>query len=58
MTTEKLVQSYKELYRKKFDKDLSDEEALDQAMKLITLVKAIYKPITKEDYEKYKRRTT
>jgi len=48
MTNEELVKSYKALYKKKFGKDLSDEEAFDQAMKLITLVKTVYKPLPDE----------
>jgi len=42
MTTEKLVQKYKEIYKSKTGQEISDEDALDQAIKLVTLVKAIH----------------
>ncbi len=45
MTTEELVKKYKAIYKKKTGQDLSDEEAFNQAMSLITLVNAVYRPI-------------
>ena len=33
---------------------MTEQELLNSAIALITLMKAVYKPITKEDYEKYK----
>lgn len=50
------LEKYKTIYRKKFGKDISDQEALEQATKLITLVKAIYKPMTKEEFGQLERR--
>ena len=47
MTNEELVKRYKAIYKKKTGMDLSDEEAFSQAMSLITLVNAVYKPIKK-----------
>ncbi len=47
MTTEELVRRYKEVYKSKTGKDVSDEDALDQAMKLVTLVEAVYKSLPK-----------
>ena len=47
MTTDELIQRYKKLYKRKTGKELTDDEALDQAVKLVTLVEAIYRPITK-----------
>ncbi len=48
MTNEELVQKYKEIYKRKTGLDLSEQEALDQAMSLITLVNSVYKPIPKQ----------
>lgn len=57
--SEKYLNEFKELLKKKMGKDdfnkLSEQEILDNAIKLITLVKAIYQPIKKEDYDKYTR---
>ncbi len=50
----KNISSFQILYKEEFKEEISEEEAYDQAVKLIELVRAIYKPITKEDYKKYK----
>jgi hypothetical protein len=41
MTNEELVKRYKAVYKEKTGLELSDEEAFDQAMKLVTLVGAL-----------------
>jgi hypothetical protein len=56
MLDNEFLDKYKQIYKKKFHKDISDQEALEQATKLLCLVKAIYKPMTKEDYKKLQRR--
>lgn len=50
----KNISSFQTLYKEEFMEEISEEEAYNQAVKLIELVRAIYKPITKEDYKKYK----
>ncbi len=49
---------FKELMREKVGDEayskMTEQELLESAIKLITLVRAVYKPMTKEDYEKYK----
>lgn len=50
----KNIASFQILYKDEFMEEISQEEAYRQAVKLIELVRAIYKPITKEDYKKYK----
>lgn len=48
---------FKELMREKVGDEayskMTEQELLESAIKLITLVRAVYKPMTKEDYEKY-----
>lgn len=56
MISQEMLEKYKTLYRKNFGKDISDQEALEQATKLITLVSLIYKPITQEELERVERR--
>jgi len=56
MISEEMLKKYKAIYRKKFGRNISDQEALEQATKLLTLVKAIYKPMTKEDLDKLNKR--
>ena len=47
MISKEAVGKYKRLYKEKFGKDLSDQEALEQATKLINLFRVIYRPIPK-----------
>lgn len=54
--SQETLEKYKAIYRKQTGKDISDQEALRQATKLITLVKAIYKPITKEEFKQVEKR--
>jgi len=55
--SEKYFLQFKELMRKKVGEEeynkMTEQELLNSAIALITLIKAVYKPITKEDYEKY-----
>jgi hypothetical protein len=41
MTNDELVKRYKAVYKQKTGQELTDEEAFEQAIKLVTLVKAI-----------------
>jgi len=52
---EKYINAFKELYRKKQGKELSDVEAVKKFNNLITLVKNVYLPIPaaqKAEFEK------
>jgi len=49
MISVKELEKFKEIYRNRFDKDISDQEALEKATKLLNFVKLIYKPIPKQD---------
>lgn len=49
----KHISSFQNLYKEEFGEDISQEEAYTQAVKLIDLVRSIYKPVTQEDYKKY-----
>ncbi|NQV13382.1 MAG: hypothetical protein HQ530_03705 [Parcubacteria group bacterium] len=41
--SEEQLEEFKKLYKKHFDKEISDKEALEQATKLVQLIKIIYK---------------
>ncbi|OHB06428.1 MAG: hypothetical protein A3B16_02330 [Candidatus Zambryskibacteria bacterium RIFCSPLOWO2_01_FULL_45_43] len=56
MLSQEQIDSFKKLYKKEFGKDLTDEEALEQATKLTRLVRLVYKPITKKEYAEYHKR--
>ena len=56
MISKKALEEYKTIYRNEFGKDISDKDAMEQAISLLTMMKAIYRPITKEDYNKLQER--
>lgn len=56
MITGKQLKEFKILYKKEFGGDISNQEALESATKLIDMMRLIYKPIRKSDYEKHNRR--
>lgn len=53
--TNEHISDFQKLYQEEFGISLSGDEALERATKLIEFVQVIYKPITKEDYKKYKQ---
>lgn len=54
--SEKYFQEFKELTKKKIGEEaynkMTEQELLETAMKLITLVRTIYQPIKKENIDK------
>ena len=50
------IKEFKKIYKKRFGKDLSDQVALEKATKLLNLVKAVYRPMTKKEYDKVQKR--
>lgn len=52
---EKYIEEYMVLYKKRFGKEISYQKALEDGTKLLNLMKLIYKPISKKDYEKYSK---
>ena len=52
MITEKALKEFKLIYKKEFNVDLSDQDALEKATQLLNLMKAVYDHIPKDDYEK------
>lgn len=47
MLTNEQVRKFQEIYKKRFGKEIFYEEALSQGIKLINLVKNVYKPLPK-----------
>ena len=56
MLSDKQVEEFQKLYKKHFGKDISKQEALESGIKLISLIKLIYKPMMQEDYNKLQKR--
>ncbi len=44
MISEKSLKKFKELYKKEFGEEISDQVALDKATRLLNLYRAIYAP--------------
>lgn len=46
MLTDQQIEQFRTLFKNRFGKEISKEEAHERGMKLVTLLKAINKPIT------------
>jgi len=56
MISKKALEEFKIIYKERFNIELSDQDALDKATKLLRLIEIVYKPITKEEYGKLQER--
>ena len=56
MLTENEVGKFQKLYKKRYGKEISREEAYEQGAKLIRLVELIYKPMTETEYKQLQER--
>jgi len=56
MISKESLEKFKGIYRKQFGKDISDEDALESATKLLNLMRIVYKPMTKTEFEELERR--
>ena len=56
MLSEKQIQSYQKLYKKRFHKEISKEEAYEQGAALLRLVELIWEPMTEKEYEHLQKR--
>ncbi len=55
MISKKALEEYKVIYKKEFGKDISDQEALEQAVNLLNLMNIIYKPIKKNWFKEFEQ---
>jgi len=56
MISKEELKEFKKIYKKSFGENLSNQVALEKANKLLNLVKAVYQPMTKEEYDKVQKR--
>ena len=56
MISKESLEEFKMIYKKEFKEDISDEVALDKATRLLNLVRAVYKPMTKDEYDTVQKR--
>lgn len=55
MLSSKEITKFQLLYKKRFNRDISYEEAMEKGIKLVHLMKIIYKPMSKTDYQKLEK---
>ncbi len=56
MISKEHLEKYKQIYKNRFGKELSNQEALEQATKLLRLIEIIYHPMTQEELDMVNRR--
>jgi len=56
MISRKSLDEYKQIWKEQYNEEISDDEALESAIKLLTLIKAIYKPITQQELDVTEKR--
>ena len=54
--TDEQIEQFREIYRNNFGKEISKDEAYDQATRLLRLIMLIYKPMSLEQYEAIQKR--
>lgn len=47
------IKKFQSLYLKRFGVELTEKEAYEKGLNLVNLMKVIYKPIKKDDFENY-----
>ena len=52
MLSDKQIKEFQIIYKKRFNKKITREEALAKGVKLISLMKLIHKPIKVSEYQK------
>jgi aldehyde:ferredoxin oxidoreductase len=50
------IQKFKEIYKAKFGVELTNDQAREKGDKLYRLMRLIYKPMTKDEFEKVSAR--
>ena len=56
MLSDEQITKFQTLYKSRFGKEISREEAYEQGAKLIRLVELIYKPMTEDEYRQLEKR--
>jgi len=56
LLTDAQIDRFQAIYKARFHRDLSREEALEKGTKLVRLMQIVYRPMTKENYQKLQAR--
>ena len=56
MLSNEQITKLQTLYKNRFGKEISQEEAYEKGVKLVRLMKLIYRPMTEEEYQELSER--
>jgi len=56
MLSDEQITKYQTLYKNRYGRDISREQALEQGLKLIRLVELVYHPMTEAEYQQLQER--
>ena len=54
--TDKQITKFQDIYRQTFGKEISREEAISEGIKFVRLMEITYKPMTRREFDKVRRR--
>ena len=56
MLSDAQITKYQELFKKRFNREISREEALESGTKLLRMMQLVYKPMTEAEYQQLQNR--
>ncbi len=56
MLSDRQITKFQTLYKNRFGKEISREEAYEKGAKLVRLMELIYKPMTEDEYKQLQKR--
>lgn len=56
MLSDEQITKFQTLYKNRFGREISREEAYEQGVKLVRLIELIYKPMTEAEYKIVQKR--
>lgn len=56
MLSDEQIKKFQTLYKNRFGKEISRDEAYEKGVKLLRLVELIYKPMTEAEYQQVEKR--
>jgi len=54
--SDKKIADFQAIYKARFGKEISREEAIEKGIKLLRLIEIIYKPMTEKEYQQLQER--
>ena len=54
--SDKKIADFQAIYKARFGKEISREEAIEKGIKLLRLIEIIYKPMTEKEFQQLQKR--